>query len=203
MLKFPIQCKHILAPSLLLLLAFTLYLIEPLSSQYLAFDREKIESLELWRLLSGNFLHTNFSHLLLNACGLSLMWALHGQYFTTKVYLIVFILLSLACTMGIYFFAERLSWYVGLSGTLHGMFVLGAYKDIRAGLRSGWLLLMGVWAKIGHEQWYGANQDVAELIGASVAIEAHLYGAISGMLLVLYFLIFNTHAIIHKLENHE
>ena len=189
MLNLPTQCKHILAPSLLLVLAFVLYLFEPLSSQYLAFDRGKIQSLELWRLLSGNFLHTNFSHLILNALGLSLLWALHGQYFTTKAYLIIFLLLSLACTLGIYIFAERLSWYVGLSGTLHGLFVLGAFKDIQTGLKSGWLLLIGVWAKIAHEQWYGASEDVAQLIGANVAIEAHLFGALSGMLLILYYLL--------------
>jgi len=194
MLNLPTQCKHILGPSLVLVLAFVLYLFEPLSSQYLAFEREKIQSLELWRLLSGNFLHTNFSHLILNALGLSLLWALHGQYFSTKTYLIIFHLISLACTLGIYSFAERLSWYVGLSGTLHGMFVLGAYFDIRAGMKSGWLLLLGVWAKIAHEQYFGASKEVAELIGASVATEAHLYGAISGMLLVFYFLMLNSHS---------
>jgi rhomboid family GlyGly-CTERM serine protease len=189
MLNLPIHPKHSLAPALVLLLACILYLFEPTSSHYLAFDRDKIQSLQWWRLLSGNFLHTNLNHLLLNACGLALLWALHGQYFTTKTYLIIFLLTSLSCTLGIYFFAERLSWYVGLSGTLHGLFVLGAYKDIRAGLKSGWLLLLGVWAKIAYEQGYGGNKDVAELIGASVAIEAHLYGALSGMLLLGYFLL--------------
>ncbi len=202
MLNLPTQSKHIIAPAFLLVLAFMLYLFEPLSSQHLAFDREKIQSFEVWRLLSGNFLHTNFRHLLLNALGLSLLWALHGQHFTTKNYLIIFLVLSLACTLGIYFFAERLAWYVGLSGTLHGMFVLGAYKDIRFGLKSGWLLLFGVWAKIAHEQWYGASQDVAELIGASVAIEAHLYGALSGMLVVLYLLVFSPIPNPHRDENH-
>ncbi|MFT4994925.1 MAG: rhomboid family GlyGly-CTERM serine protease [Paraglaciecola sp.] len=132
--------------------------------------------------------------------GLSLLWALHGQYFTTKSYLLFVLLMSLTCTLGIYFFAPRLDWYVGLSGTLHGLFVVGAYFDIRAGMKSGWLLLIGVWAKIAHEQWYGASQDVAQLIGANVAIEAHLYGAISGMLLVVYFLIVNSHFTIQPLN---
>jgi rhomboid family GlyGly-CTERM serine protease len=189
MLNLPIQSKHALAPGMFLILVVLLYLAEPLSSDYLAFDRQKIQAFELWRLLSGNFLHTNFNHLLLNGLGLALLWALHGQYFSRVSYLITFLLMSLSGSLGVYFFSQDLNCYVGLSGTLHGLLVVGAYRDIRSGLKSGWLLLIGVWLKIADEQCYGASEDVAELIAANVATEAHLYGALSGMLLLSFMLI--------------
>jgi rhomboid family GlyGly-CTERM serine protease len=189
MLNLPVQRKYVLGPLVVLLVAIILQIFEPTSSDWMAYDREKLASMELWRLISANFLHTNLNHLLLNGLGMVLLWALHGNYYTTQNYLIMFLLISLGCTLGIYFFAERLSWYVGLSGTLHGFFVLGAYFDIRHGLKSSWLLLVGVWLKIAHEQWSGPSADVVELIGADVAIEAHLFGAIGGMLAIFYYLV--------------
>ncbi|MFT5674414.1 MAG: rhomboid family GlyGly-CTERM serine protease [Paraglaciecola sp.] len=187
MLNLPIQTKYVLGPLIVLIVAIILQFFEPTSSDWMAYDREKIDSLELWRLISANFLHTNLNHLLLNGLGVILLWALHGAYYTNRHYLILFLLISLGCTLGIYFFAERLSWYVGLSGTLHGFFITGAYFDIRHGVKSGWLLLIGVWLKIAHEQWIGPSADVVELIGADVAIEAHLFGAIGGMFAILYY----------------
>ena len=191
MLNLPLQSKYVFGPLIVLLSAIILQIFEPASSQWMAYDREKIASFELWRLISANFLHTNLNHLLLNGLGVILLWALHGNYYTARHYLLIFLLISLGCTLGIYFFAERLAWYVGLSGTLHGFFVLGAYYDIRHGLKSGWLLLVGVWLKIAHEQWSGPSADVVELIGADVAIEAHLFGAIAGMLVIGYYLLMN------------
>ena len=57
--------------------------------------------------------------------------------------------------------------------------------DIRKGLRSGWLLLAGVAVKLGYEQYTGSSDGVADLINATVAVDAHLYGALSGALIFL------------------
>ena len=57
--------------------------------------------------------------------------------------------------------------------------------DIRNKIYSGVLLLLGIVAKVGWEQWQGSSDEVADLIGASVAIDAHLYGAVSGLALFI------------------
>jgi rhomboid family GlyGly-CTERM serine protease len=189
MLNLPIQRQFISAPLFILALSVVLFILEPFSSELLAYDRLRLASGEFWRFISGNFLHTNFNHLILNGFSLVLLWALHGQYYRTWAYLTIFMICSLGTTLGIYVFAPNMLWYVGLSGALHGLFVIGAYHDILKGYKTGWLLLVGVGLKITHEQWAGASQDVAELIGASVAIDAHLFGAFTGMLLVSYLLI--------------
>lgn len=72
--------------------------------------------------------------------------------------------------------------YVGLSGTLHGLFGAFALTEALTGRRSSWLLVGGLVAKIAWEQFMGFCYD-GTLINARVAIEAHLIGAIGGLLL--------------------
>jgi membrane associated rhomboid family serine protease len=72
---------------------------------------------------------------------------------------------------------------------LHGLFVWGACFDILNKEHTGWLLLIGVAIKLGYEQLGGDTQAIAELIGASVAVDAHLYGAVSGLILGLVFIV--------------
>ena len=62
--------------------------------------------------------------------------------------------------------------------------------DILNKVRSGWLLLAGVAAKLLFEQFQGSSEDVASLIDASVAIDAHLYSAVCGAVLFLLMWLF-------------
>ena len=185
MLNLPITPRFMAGPLIMLTCCWLLFLLEPTSSQLFGYDRELVTEMQWWRLISGNLLHTNFNHLLLNSAGVILLWALQGQYFNGKSYLAVMCLLCLGTTLSIYYFSPQLRWYVGLSGALHGLFLLGAYFDIRHGLKSGWLLVIGLAIKVAHEQFYGASEDIAELIGANVAIDAHLYGSVSAVVIIL------------------
>ena len=75
-----------------------------------------------------------------------------------------------------------MEWYAGLSGVLHGLFAWGAIQDIKAKDKLGWALLIGVIAKVVWEQFSGGSASSAELIGARVAVEAHLAGVLGGVL---------------------
>lgn len=149
----------------------------------LAFDRFALQGWETWRLLTAALVHTNAMHLLLNVVGLALLWALHGDYYLPGRFLRVLLFCSVVTSSCLYFLSPQLIWYVGLSGALHGLFFWGACVDIRMGLLSGWGLVIGGAIKVGYEQLGGNTADIAQLINAEVAIDAHLYGAISGILL--------------------
>jgi rhomboid family GlyGly-CTERM serine protease len=189
MFNLPVQTKHSLAPLFIVIVSIILALTEPMSSELLAYDRHQLNEFQWWRLITGHFLHTNIMHLLLNTAGLTLLWALHGHYYQTPHYLIIFLLLCLGTSVGLYLFAPQMQWYVGLSGVLHGLFIIGAYFDIHNKFKTGWLLLIGVWLKVLHEQIYGASEDVAQLIAANVAVDAHLFGTITGSSIILYYFI--------------
>ncbi len=164
-------------------------LSEPLKA-YLEYDRVDIKQYEWWRFLTANLVHSNTNHLLMNGAGLAVIGLLHSQYYSLRYFFIVFVVLSLSVAIGIYFFAADIRWYVGLSGVLHGLITLGAVLDILKHERTGWLLLIGTILKVSYEQIWGASEEVADLIGVSVGTDAHLYGAIAGIILALVYIKF-------------
>ena len=184
-MSLPFSPKYSFGPLILALISLVTYYCEPTASQWLAYDRFAIQGLDTWRLLTGNLVHTNGYHLLLNLAGLALLWALHGEHYRIGRFLKVFVWCSVGTSVGLYLLSTELIWYAGLSGALHGIFVWGACMDIRANMRSGWLLLIGVAIKVAYEQVSGSSPEVAALIDANVAVDAHLFGTISGLLLFL------------------
>ena len=189
----PTQAIHSFGPSLVFTLALLAFIFDAQWSDLLIYNRNQIIAGEYWRIITGHFFHSNGNHFMLNAAAVGLLWALHGQYYNPKNYLLVFMTSAIICGFGVYWFSVNIALYVGLSGVLHGFFVWGALMDIKHKEKTGYLLLIGVIAKIIHEQFYGASADVEILIGASVATDAHLYGAIGGFL--AFFL---TYLITHK-----
>lgn len=171
---------------LLLLLLCSLCFLLPYSVQHsLEYLRPSIADGQLWRLITAHLLHTNSWHLLMNSAGLVLMLLLHGQYQHYLSLPVQFLASALFIGAGIYLFSADMQHYVGLSGVLHALLVWGACIDIQQKVRSGWLLLAGAIGKTGYEQWHGADPQLEALINANVAIDAHLYGVISGLLLGL------------------
>ena len=190
----PLSRQHssiVLLIMVLAILAFTFeYALGNSFADIFVYQRKLITSGELWRLFSGHFLHTNFYHLLLNLAALVMLWFLHGSFYNQANMLILFVFCALVTSLGLYYFNPDLHQYVGLSGVLHGIFVFGAMMDIRAKEKTGYLLFLGVWLKIAHEQIYGASTDVSDLINANVAVDAHLWGAVGGLLFTASYLFF-------------
>lgn len=170
--------KQWLAPVLLSIICIALYALQSTMLPVLEFSRHAIADNQWWRLLSGNLMHTNHWHLLLNIAGLCLLTHLFCRLYQWQ-HFIVFSLIN-ATFVGclLLWFSPDISYYVGLSGYLHGLFVYGCLLEISKGMKSSWLLLAGVCCKIGYENFYGASAQMSDLINASVATDAHLYGAL-------------------------
>ncbi len=186
--RFPIAKQHSLIVVCIALLAILAHFLTANSQDYLLYHRELISQGQLWRLLSGHFLHTNGYHLLLNLAALTMLWALHGHFYSLKNYTSIFMGTALFCSLALYQFNPNLIQYVGLSGVLHGIFIWGAILDISHKEKTGYLLFIGVCLKIAYEQLYGASAEVMSLINADVAVDAHLWGAVGGLLFSLIYL---------------
>ncbi len=189
MFNLPLEKQQYHAPLTTIIIAVVLFFIGSFVhsslDDALVYTRVGVEQGEWWRFITGNWLHSNAYHLVLNCAGIFLLWALHGDYYSTGHYHLMLFCFCLAVTVSLYFYDPSMSSYVGLSGALHGLFVWGAYHDIRHGLKSGWLLLLGIGIKIVNEQISEPNESLAGLIDARVAIDAHLFGALIGVVWVL------------------
>ena len=99
-------------------------------------------------------------------------------------------LVLISLVTGLALLLSSIQIYVGLSGTLHGLFGLFALSEALNGRKSSWLLVLGLVAKIAWEQLIGPSSTTGELINARVAIEAHLAGALAGgsMAIVSFFM---------------
>mgnify|MGYP000055950865 FL=1 len=107
------------------------------------------------------------------------LWIISYLFQPSKKQLVL-ALLVISLVTGIALLFSSIQIYVGLSGTLHGLFGLFALNEALSGRRSSWLLVLGLITKIAWEQLIGPSSTTGELINARVAIEAHLAGAIAG-----------------------
>ncbi len=149
----------------------------------LRYDRTAILNGEWWRLLTAHLLHLGWSHLLMNLAGLGLVWALVGDSLSNRNWLIILLADALITGLALLIFNPQLGWYVGLSGVLHGLLVAGIIADVRCGHHAMLLLLAALVFKLGWEQLAGPLPGSESTAGGTVIVDAHLYGALGGLLL--------------------
>ncbi|WP_308365621.1 MULTISPECIES: rhombosortase [unclassified Microbulbifer] len=160
------------------------WLLNSLLFEDLGYNRTGILEGEVWRLLSSNFLHTNAFHMLLNGSGLLVLWFLHGNCFRNMELVGGLLFISLLTTTGLFLFERDLIWYVGLSGALHGLVVWGCFRDFSSHPYVSTALLACLAAKLFWETDNTDFQLTADLIEAPVVTAAHLWGSLSGVLIV-------------------
>lgn len=157
------------------------------------FHRNLISDGELWRIVSGNFTHSNFPHLFLNLAGLWVLTFLFIDTLETKTFIVNTTFLSICVGLGLYLLNPELTKYYGFSGVLYGLFICGATGAIlQKDLFTGASVIIFITGKVIWDLYNGGNASSEELIGIPVAVDAHLYGLI-GAIIISSFLIFKRH----------
>ena len=77
---------------------------------------------------------------------------------------------------------KDLSWYVGLSGVLLGLLISGAFVGLTRWRGESLLIISLVFVKIAYEQLAGPMPGSEFPSGGPVVVNAHLYGAIAGLI---------------------
>ena len=147
----------------------------------LRFDRVWIANGETWRLLSGHVSHLGWSHFALNGVGLALVWYLVGARYTDWEWVIIIGLTLLAIDTGFLFLNPELFWYVGLSGLLHGLLAAGIVARVHPIDSETAILLLLLVGKLAWEQFAGPIPGSEATSGGPVVVDAHLYGALGGL----------------------
>ena len=169
-------------PGLAVLIAVLLALTGDWGRELFRYDRLAISSGELWRLISGHFVHLGWSHFALNTVGLVLISFLVAARFSAIQWLLITLLIIVGIDLGFWILEPQLAWYVGLSGVLHGLLAAGVASGMRDGQSDSWIIGGLLVIKIIYEQLVGPVPGSEGTSGGDVIVAAHLYGAIAGAL---------------------
>jgi rhomboid family GlyGly-CTERM serine protease len=161
-----------------------------LGRELLRYDRMAIAGGEVWRFVTSHFVHLGYPHLGMNLLGLGVLWLLVGRRFGSRQWFLVAGICIAVIDAGFWWLDRDLAWYVGLSGLLHGLLAAGTIRGIRELPVESVLICVLLAAKISYEQIIGPLPGSEGAAGGAVVVNAHLYGAIGGVLsgIILYIM---------------
>jgi len=155
------------------------------------YDRALIDGGDYWLLLSGNMVHLNWTHWMLNIAGLTIGIYFFGSYGSVFHWLSVIFISAVFVGVGLYWFNPEVTTYVGLSGVLHGLLIYGGVRETRVYPASGYMFLLILVGKLIWEIIYGVMPGSEDLIDGRVVTDSHLYGAIGGALATVLLVLFD------------
>lgn len=174
------QGWYFVAAMLLVMIVFQL-----IESPNLRYQYNWQESHEWWRLLTAHWVHVNWIHFLLNAAGILLCLSITSPRWTVLRWFVYQVILALGISVLFSLFNPTLNWYVGYSGVLYGIFILAAFDLYRRDKLISILLSAAILIKITIEQTGDINLTTSDIIGSPVIVDAHLYGVLLAMSIVL------------------
>lgn len=147
------------------------------------YERAAVAGGEPWRLATAHLVHHDLAHLSLNLAGLALLWWLFVRDARPSHWAAVAVASGTTVAAGLWFLRPDLAWYLGASGVLHGLWAAAGVAARRRWPLEGHVTLALLAAKLAGEQWLGPLSPSAD--GLPVIVDAHLYGAVGGLLVAL------------------
>lgn len=148
----------------------------------LRYDRDLIAAGEIWRLLTGNFVHLGAGHLWLDVTGLVLLLLFFRDVFGPVEWAMASLLGSVAVGGTLWLLDPGIGSYMGISGVLHTLLFSGLLLSFRHNPVINGIVMAGMVWRLWSEQQAGYDVNyMQELIGGAVLVDAHLYGALAAL----------------------
>jgi rhomboid family GlyGly-CTERM serine protease len=160
----------------------------------LELNRDAVGAGEWWRLLTGHLVHYGLYHLAMNLLALALIGYVFLRRLNAVVYLGLLLVCSLVVSLGLLLGTPELHYYAGFSGVLHGLLLAGLLLT----LRETPVFNTGAMAVILFKLWREQQPDfdtTHALLPVDIAVDAHLYGALAGL---VYGLLLLTHQYLYS-----
>lgn len=185
--RYPLHTNETYLKIALIILCFITLLVFQNFQEHLIFAHNKITSGEIWRLWSGQFVHTNYIHLTMNIVGFITLLILYSEELFKPKLIIQIFYISTCIGLWLYFFSPEVRWYLGLSGIIYGLFVVASLQAIiQKDALLGYPLFIAITVKITWENVDNSiNNTSASLINSPIATDAHLYGYIAALTLTI------------------
>ncbi len=175
-------------PTTVILTAIIFQYLHSIGFDLFSYQRAAVISGEIWRLITAHFIHLGWSHLVLNMVVFVAFWWLFDTTFKPLNWLILILSCSVGISLGFVLLDNDLLRYVGFSGVLHGLFIAAALQLLLDHSRYNvppfrWealLIVIGIFAKIGYEQFMGPVPMTQKASGGDVIVSSHLFGTIMG-----------------------
>ncbi len=156
--------------------------LPPTTVDSLALIATKVSTGEWWRIITSQFVHVGFNHALLNIVGYLIISAAFREEISAKEEMISLGTAVLGVGLGIYLLSSDIHWYVGLSGAIYGILAHNLIVGWRRSQILSIFFAVFLVGKFIYEQFIaGPDTVTASFIGAQVAIDSHLYGAVIGL----------------------
>lgn len=150
----------------------------------LRYERDALLHGELWRLFTAHLVHLGWAHALLNAGGLLLCAWIAPARFGARRLMCDGLWLGGCVSLLLLAFSPEVAHYVGLSGVLYGLFVLGLVPPAFRGDR---IARLGLATVLGWMAWQlvaGPASAEERQIGGRIIAVAHLYGTVGAFVLL-------------------
>ena len=157
----------------------------------LQYDRLAILHGQLWRIFTGNFVHLGWGHLGEDMAGYVLLCLLLEDLLPGWRCPLLVVVGSLGVGIGLLWGDPGLRWYVGVSGALNTLWIVGAMQLMRQRDWIGWILAVFLVLKLMYEQLRGPLPWSVATTGGPVVVDAHLYGTFTGVILGLGVLVWS------------
>ncbi len=174
--------NSVFSASCLLALLCLLLALWPASLPALAYEPAAMAAGEWWRGLSGQVVHLNFNHALMNAAGLAMLGLYFNRDFSLRAWLGLMLAAGLVIALMLWWREPGLSRYAGFSGVLHALLFAGLIRTWRELPWINSLVLLVLLGRLVWEQSPGYDPlYLVDWIGGRVMPTAHLGGALAGL----------------------
>ncbi len=160
-------------------------LMQLIGPEIFRYERDWSSNGEIWRLVTGHWVHVGWIHLLFNALSLVICVSLTTPGWSARRWLMNTVCMAVGISVLMTLFNPEVGDYAGHYGVLYGLFILGAISLFPRDRLIATLVIAAIVIKVLMEQFNFYDFNTADVIGARVIVDAHLYGLLMAIAIAL------------------